>query len=150
MHRDDNLRFFSKDGRKFIQPSPLLDEEAKEAWQNWKQAKEDANNAWRAWRLAKEQHRNRTANSNATLDSIPPGVQHMATNLSTPGGISTVNATVWSPDWRDFSNMSSAVDATLHWSKPRPTQIHGYYCRLVFPNPLGDKKRQAGRGAVGV
>ena len=130
------LHFFSQDGRRYIQPSPRLDQEAEEAWREWQQAKEEANSAWRAWRHAREQQqRNGTSTGNSTT-ILPDEEQGILASSMASGGNGTinVNATIFSTDWKDHMNVSAA-DVTLKWSKPRPYNVHGYYCRLVLPNP---------------
>lgn len=85
------LHFFSQDGRRYIQPSPRLDQEAEEAWREWQQAKDEANKAWRAWRLAKEQQqRNGTSTCNITT-ILPEDEQGILASSMASGGNGTSN-----------------------------------------------------------
>lgn len=130
------LHFFSKDGRRYIQPSPRLDQEAEEAWREWQQAKEEANSAWRAWRLAKEQQQRNGTNTGNSTTNLPEDEQGILVSSMASGGNGTTSpnsTTIYSTDWKDHMSVSAA-DVTLHWSKPRTTKVHGYYCRLELPN----------------
>jgi hypothetical protein len=131
------LHFFSQDGRRYIQPSPRLDQEAEEAWREWQHTKEEANSAWRAWRRAKkqQQRQNGTSMSNGTT-ILPEDEQDIFATIMASSRDRTINTniTMSSTDWKDHMNVTAA-DVTLQWAKPRPTKMHGYYCRLVLPNP---------------
>lgn len=132
------LHFFAKDNRRFIQPSPRLEQEAEAAWREWQQAKEDANSAWRAWRRAKEHPTNGTT-GNGTHDAMDHGKDGVTITMH-----SATNATL-SIDWKDHMN-ASAAGVTLQWAKPLPANIHGFYCRFVLG---GGGNKKAGRGVWG-
>ena len=169
------VSFFSKDGNKFIQPSSRLDDEAEEAWRMWKHAKEEANQAWLAWRKAKEQQQKqeeeeRLRSSHGSKNGTTPVVDATA-DATTAGGPSSsvtstmrattsddkkeyttatmaeTTATAWKANNKDTMNQEEGN--TLQWAKPRPKNVHGYYCRLVVPNPLlAEGGLKGGRGVA--
>lgn len=128
---------FSRDTR-FVLPAPTLDEQAEDAWRAWTATKAEANDAFRAWRAAKE---NQTARVSGRMENDTLGQPQYSTSMRGAGVGAAGNRSASLVEWKDHA--PNATIERLEWHKPRTVRLHGYFCRLAFPNPHASTKAGA-------